>query len=162
MSQNIHQEVALGISRGLAADYHARSETPDRLRTLVARLSLADDAEQAAAKGETGCTIPEAGPGENPGPARRELDQYLARMGAYLPNWLCETVKWIRKPERFAARAAVSLLLVLGGVFSFLPVLGLWMLPLGLIVISQDLVFLQRPLVRTIRWIERHWRARRG
>ncbi len=32
----------------------------------------------------------------------------------------------------------VGLLLIVGGVFSILPVLGLWMLPLGLVLLSED------------------------
>ncbi len=37
-------------------------------------------------------------------------------------------------------RIAVALLLILGGIFSFLPVLGLWMLPLGLMLVAQDFI----------------------
>ena len=37
-----------------------------------------------------------------------------------------------------------SILLILGGIFSFLPVLGLWMLPLGLLLIAQDVPLLQK------------------
>jgi hypothetical protein len=75
-------------------------------------------------------------------------------MGAYLPSWLREAVKWIRKPKRFAARAAVALLLILGGLLSFLPVLGLWMLPLGSLSSPR--------LLRAIKWADRHWRRWRG
>ena len=47
--------------------------------------------------------------------------------------------------------------LIIGGIFSFLPVLGLWMLPLGLILIAEDLPFLQGPMARMLGWIERKW-----
>ena len=33
---------------------------------------------------------------------------------------------------------------MLGGIFSFLPLLGVWMLPLGLLLIAQDVPFLQK------------------
>ena len=98
----------------------------------------------------------------NDSAARRELNLYLNKLGAYLPDWLCRTVKWLREPDRVIAKIIISLLLVAGGVFSFLPVLGLWMLPLGLIIIAQDLTFLQRPLVRTFKWIEGRWMAWRA
>jgi hypothetical protein len=49
--------------------------------------------------------------------------------------------------------------LVVGGLLSFLPVLGLWMLPLGLIIISQDLPALQRPLLRVFQWADRRSKA---
>jgi hypothetical protein len=94
--------------------------------------------------------------------ASRKLDKYVDKLAAYLPSWLCRAVKWLRAPERILARVVVSLLLIIGAVFSFLPVLGIWMLPLGLIIISQDLVFLQRPLATSFAWIERRWRSWRA
>lgn len=53
---------------------------------------------------------------------------------------------WIRQnlPSSKLARWAVGLLLIIGGILGFLPVLGFWMLPLGLYVLSMD----SRPLRR--------------
>ena len=48
-------------------------------------------------------------------------------------------------------------LLIFGGIFSFLPVLGLWMLPLGLLLFAQDVPVLQKPTARMLGWIERKW-----
>jgi hypothetical protein len=59
-------------------------------------------------------------------------------------------------------RVPVAMLLIAGGIFSFLPVLGLWMLPLGLILIAQDLTFLQKPMARMLGWIERKWLERKA
>ena len=48
--------------------------------------------------------------------------------------------RWIRQnlPSSKLARWAVGLLLIIGGILGFLPVLGFWMLPLGLYVLSMD------------------------
>ncbi|MDO9561141.1 MAG: hypothetical protein Q7J60_05955, partial [Bradyrhizobium sp.] len=54
----------------------------------------------------------------------------------------------------------LAILLMVGGVFSFLPVLGLWMLPLGLVLFAQDVPFLQTPMARALGWIEHKWEAR--
>ncbi len=43
-------------------------------------------------------------------------------------------------------RVPMAVVLLFGGVFSFLPVLGLWMLPLGLMLLAVD-VALIRPTV---------------
>lgn len=67
--------------------------------------------------------------------ARRRIDGY--------PRW---------------ARIGIGVLLIVGGVIGFLPVLGFWMIPLGLLVLSYDL-----PMVR--RWrrrLEVAWYRRRG
>lgn len=54
-------------------------------------------------------------------------------------------------------------LLIAGGVFSFLPGLGLWMLPLGLMLIAVDVPFLRRPVsgltIRSRRFLQNRWRA---
>jgi hypothetical protein len=42
------------------------------------------------------------------------------------------------------ARIVIGSLLLLGGLLWFLPVLGLWMIPLGLLVLSIDLAFARR------------------
>ena len=36
-------------------------------------------------------------------------------------------------------RVGLGVLLVIGGLFGFLPILGFWMIPLGLVVLSVDL-----------------------
>jgi hypothetical protein len=60
-------------------------------------------------------------------------------------------------PSSFAVRLVIAILLILGGVFSFLPILGLWMLPLGLLLIAQDVPFLQKPLLKIFAWFEKQF-----
>lgn len=44
-----------------------------------------------------------------------------------------------------------------GGVLSILPVLGLWMLPLGLALLGEDRPWLKVLLERAARWVEAWW-----
>jgi hypothetical protein len=53
---------------------------------------------------------------------------------------------WVRRPRLHIVRIPLALLLILGGIFSFLPVLGIWMLPLGLLVLAVDIPPLRRPV----------------
>ncbi len=48
-------------------------------------------------------------------------------------------------------RILVGAALVAGGIFGFLPVLGFWMVPLGLVVIFFD-----------VPWVKARWRAVRN
>ena len=41
-------------------------------------------------------------------------------------------------PRNRAVRVAAGVALVAGGMLSFLPILGIWMLPLGLAVLAND------------------------
>ena len=86
-----------------------------------------------------------------------ELDRHFAWFEARLPRGPARFVGWLRKPQSRYARIPLAILLVVGGVFSFLPVLGLWMLPLGLLLIAQDVPLLQKPLAGMLGWIERKW-----
>jgi len=40
-------------------------------------------------------------------------------------------------------RVPIAILLVIGGLLAFLPVLGIWMLPLGLLLLAVDIPALQ-------------------
>jgi hypothetical protein len=60
-------------------------------------------------------------------------------------------------------RLPLALILIAGGLVSFLPVLGIWMLPLGLLLLAVDLPCLRGPisvlLIRS-RLIIRRWTRR--
>jgi hypothetical protein len=88
---------------------------------------------------------------------KAELNRYFEMIKRRVPTRVSHFIRWLRKPSSFAARMAVAILLMLGGIFSFLPVLGIWMLPLGLLLIAQDVHFLQKPLVTSLSWTERQW-----
>ena len=52
--------------------------------------------------------------------------------------------KLFRLPQRTPVRIALGSGLIAGGTLGFLPVLGFWMIPLGLLVLSQDLPVVRR------------------
>ncbi|MDO1585077.1 hypothetical protein [Rhizobium oryzicola] len=55
-------------------------------------------------------------------------------------------------PASRTGRIAVGGGLVVGGTLGFLPILGFWMLPLGLVVLSHDLPFVRRRRRRLAVW----------
>ena len=88
---------------------------------------------------------------------QKELDRHFAWFEKKLPPGPAKFVSWVRKPTSIYVRIPLAFLLVVGGFLSFLPVLGLWMLPLGLLLFAQDVPFLQKPMARMLGWIERKW-----
>ncbi len=75
-------------------------------------------------------------------PKRRSLQHRIARY----PRWL---------------RIGTGSALVLGGIFGFLPILGFWMAPLGLLVLSRDIHRVRRIRRRLqVRWMRRRRRHR--
>lgn len=74
----------------------------------------------------------------------------------------------LRRDSWRLVRLPLAFLLIIGGIFSFLPVLGIWMLPMGLLLLAIDLPFLRGPisafLIRARRRVHvwsRWWRRRR-
>ena len=91
---------------------------------------------------------------------QKELDRHFAWFEKKLPPGPSKVVGWVRKPSSFYVRVPLAFLLVAGGFLSFLPVLGLWMLPLGLLLFAQDVPPLQKPLAQGLGWVERKWLER--
>jgi hypothetical protein len=61
----------------------------------------------------------------------------------------------IPMPASRIGRIALGVLLVLLGCLGFLPVLGFWMIPLGLLVLSHDVAPVRRFRRRIVVWYEK-------
>lgn len=85
------------------------------------------------------------------------LNRQLDRFERELPQGIGRSFRWLREPSARWVRIPAGLLLIAGGILSILPFLGLWMLPLGLLLLAQDLPFLRRPMRQALLWMERHW-----
>lgn len=77
------------------------------------------------------------------------LERLFTEATVKLP-WAAGFINWLRNPKNAIIRVPVALLLIVGGIFSFLPLLGLWMLPLGLIFLAIDFIWLQEPVTKAI------------
>ena len=75
----------------------------------------------------------------------------IDKLPAPLPRWL----RWMRKPEAQWVRIATGISFIIGSCLSILPIFGIWMLPLGMIVLAQDIPLFQRLCSRLLDWIER-------
>ena len=80
----------------------------------------------------------------------------LERLIDRLPNAMQAPTRWLRRPSSRWVRIPAGVLLVGGGVLSILPFLGIWMLPLGLMLLAEDLLPLRRVRGRGLDWIADH------
>lgn len=53
-------------------------------------------------------------------------------------------LRWIVRNVPPGARTLLGVVLMVGGVFGFLPILGFWMIPLGIAVILLDVAVVRR------------------
>jgi hypothetical protein len=79
----------------------------------------------------------------------RRFERRLPRFAAATLRWAREASVWLRWP--------LAVLLIGGGLLGFLPILGFWMIPLGVILIVQDLPFLRAPVARLFAYVARKW-----
>jgi hypothetical protein len=93
----------------------------------------------------------------------RILQRRLDKAERYLPGLLGEWVGHLRQPSASWVRVPLGVLLVLGGALSILPVLGIWMLPLGSVLLALDVALLRRPTAHMLVFGGRLWnRLRKG
>ncbi|MGP1358216.1 hypothetical protein [Roseicyclus sp.] len=62
-------------------------------------------------------------------------------------NWFKRTLVRVRQRVPPGGRIVIGLLLMMGGVLAFLPVFGLWMIPLGIAIAALDV----KPFLRWLR-----------
>src|SRR3979490_1290328 len=87
------------------------------------------------------------------------LDREIDRISRELPSGAGGFLRWLRGSSSRWVRVPVGLLLI----FGFLPVLGFLMLPLGALLLAQDIPLLGRPILRAVVSLERklvEWRCR--
>ena len=96
------------------------------------------------------------------GRRKRELNRQFDRVEQKLPRTGKAWAQWLRKPRLTWVRIGAGILLIVGGLLSFLPVLGLWMLPAGLTLIALDVPFLRKPMARLIAGGLEKWEAWQG
>jgi hypothetical protein len=89
--------------------------------------------------------------------SRLILRRAFRRLETEVPGKVGRMLRSLRHPRSRWVRIPAALVLMLGGVFAFLPVLGFWMLPLGLLLIAADVKFLRRPVARFTLWGLARW-----
>ncbi len=77
-----------------------------------------------------------------------------------LPRAARRASRWLRSPQARWVRVPAGLLLIVGGVLFILPLFGLWMVPLGVILLADDIAAFRQLRERMLGMIERyrpHW-----
>ncbi|MBS0639508.1 MAG: hypothetical protein JSS43_06525 [Proteobacteria bacterium] len=86
----------------------------------------------------------------------------LERLLAALPPSVRRAYEWVCQPKLIWLRVPFAVLLIAAGFLGFLPILGFWMVPLGILLLAEDLPFLRRPTIRALGAIQGWWDRRRG
>lgn len=88
---------------------------------------------------------------------REKLEQAYDVLEQEAPDRVARAIRWLRNPKGRWVRLPLGLVLVVTGFFGFLPILGYEFIPLGLLLIAQDVPPLQKPVGTATLWLERKW-----
>ena len=89
-------------------------------------------------------------------------DPHLQRLLDALPLRVRQSFAWLIRPQARWIRWPLGLALIVGGMFGFLPVLGFWMIPLGALLIGENIPPIRRATLRMLGQLYRWWDASRS
>ena len=90
---------------------------------------------------------------------RRTLDQAYEGLEEEVPDRVSRAIRWLRDPKSRWVRLPLGILLIVSSFLWFLPIVGIEFLPLGLLLIAEDVPVLRKPVGRMIIWLEHRWVA---
>jgi len=90
-----------------------------------------------------------------------ELDEEMDRLQGHMPDWAGRNLDRLRQPEAVWVRVPAGIALTGGGVLGFLPVLGFWMVPLGLALLAYDVPPMRHPLARVLKFTNKQIEKRK-
>ncbi len=90
-------------------------------------------------------------------PAADDLDEAFDKLEQEARDFLTRAICWLREPQARMVRLPLGILFIVAGFLWFLPIVGLEFLPIGLLLIAQDVPFLRRPVGRMTLWLLDRW-----
>ena len=81
-----------------------------------------------------------------------DFDEEMDRLQDHMPDWAGRKFDRLRHPRAVWVRVPAGIALTGGGVLGFLPVLGFWMLPIGLALLAYDVPPMRPPLAKVLRF----------
>jgi hypothetical protein len=88
-----------------------------------------------------------------------EMDRAYAGLEKEAPAWMARHIRWLHSPASRKFRLPIGILLIACGLVGFLPIVGYEFIPVGLLVISQDIPFLRRPMGKFVLWLLEKWKV---
>lgn len=88
--------------------------------------------------------------------AEKRIERLIGR----LPLRIARLIRRVREPSARWVRIPIAVFCLMGGMLFFLPVLGIWMLPLGVLLLVEDLPIMRRGVYATVNWVAHrrpHW-----
>jgi hypothetical protein len=90
--------------------------------------------------------------------AQAKLDLAYDELEQHAPDRVARAIRWLRNPKGKAVRLPLGIVLVAAGLLGpVVPLLGVEFIPIGLLLIAQDVPPLREPVADMTLWLERQW-----
>ncbi|MGH7057075.1 MAG: hypothetical protein ACREFZ_04220, partial [Acetobacteraceae bacterium] len=89
-------------------------------------------------------------------------DPRLQRLLDALPRPARQSYAWLMRPQAKWVRLPLGFALIAGSALSFLPGPGIWMLPIGALLIGEDIPPVRRATLYVLGRLQRWWDAWRS
>lgn len=90
----------------------------------------------------------------------RKLDEAYDCCERVAPERVARALRWVRQPTSRWVRTPLGVTMFITGFFGFLPVIGYWFIPVGLLLVAHDVPVLRLPVANGTLWLLRKWDAR--
>lgn len=89
-----------------------------------------------------------------------KLDEAYDRLEAETPDRVARAIRWLRDPKAKWVRLPLGLVIIVANLAGpLVPFLGIEFVPIGLLLVAQDLPPLRKPVARMTLWLEDKWVA---
>lgn len=86
------------------------------------------------------------------------LDQAYDALEQEVPDKVARAIGWLRDPKGKWVRIPLGLVLIVANLAGpIVPFLGIEFVPLGLLLIAQDVPPLRKPVAKATLWLEHQW-----
>ena len=93
-----------------------------------------------------------------------DFHEEMDRFQNHIPAWVSRNLYRLRGERALWVRVPTSVALIGGGMLGFLPlpIVGIWMLPVGLALLAHDIPRMRTPMARLLQFTNRKIEKRRS
>lgn len=87
------------------------------------------------------------------------MDRAYKGLEREAPRWMSKHIRWLHSSKSRKFRLPIGIFLIACGLVGFLPIVGYEFIPVGLLVIAQDIPFMRKPMGKFVLWLLDKWKG---
>jgi hypothetical protein len=91
-----------------------------------------------------------------------DFHEEMDRFQNHIPTWVARNLNRLRGKRAIWVRVLTGVALIVAWCFLPLPIVGIWMLPVGLALLAYDIPMMRRPMARLLHLTNRKIEKRKG